>query len=383
MTTSLPPGRWPSPAQFDELLDRTSLSGADTESLQRRTPAGVARAIVDRADAIVAGCSAIGRPVELDQASSAWLRPKPLGGRRFLTYAASLLFGSPLWQEAFVPFLALAEYDGPLRYGMEGDEAAPEYGAVLARLSAARELPAQADAVARKHQYRMLADLCVLAGQTAFEAGLAELVLTHYGDALTLAHLGRSPFRTVKALYQAGRIWLECDEPSQALKLFQLGQIAAQDAEFDLLISILCANEAWAYAKIGDTEQCVKMIKRAQEQYPPWLDRHTLTIFDAALADTPQPLSNELVAEQPGADEETLRHRVLNLLAMATALLLAGQVDAGVTAGQHALELAVEPDSDAVHSQIVQLKVAIDEGSPDPMVQDLSARIETRLRMAG
>src|SRR5262249_49093637 len=85
--------------------------------------------------------------------------------------------------------------------------------------------------------------------------------------ALELAKNAENSSLLANVLYRMGRIYLEKDAPDDALKLFQLGQIAAQDSGSEIAVAILCANEAWAYAKMGSIEQTHKMIRRAQDEF--------------------------------------------------------------------------------------------------------------------
>src|SRR6202011_1789493 len=47
---------------------------------------------------------------------------------------------------------------------------------------------------------------------------------------------------------------------------FQLGQIAAQDAGSELAVAVLCGNEAWAYAMMGDDVQAKKLLGRSRDE---------------------------------------------------------------------------------------------------------------------
>ena len=64
-----------------------------------------------------------------------------------------------------------------------------------------------------------------------------------------------------------GRVHLHCDRVQDALRFFQLGQICAQDANCERTVAMLCANEAWAYALLGDAELALKSIHRARDEF--------------------------------------------------------------------------------------------------------------------
>ena len=83
-----------------------------------------------------------------------------------------------------------------------------------------------------------------------------------------------------KALYCTGRVELCQGRGAEALRLFQLGQLAAQESGNSLAASLLAANEAWAYAVLGDKDQATSACKRAtnefgkggREDVPVWLE---------------------------------------------------------------------------------------------------------------
>src|SRR5207248_3804697 len=68
-------------------------------------------------------------------------------------------------------------------------------------------------------------------------------------------------------LYRMGRVYLHQDAPNDALKLFQLGQIAAQESGSELAVAVLCANEAWAYAAMRNERQAIKLIQRTKDEF--------------------------------------------------------------------------------------------------------------------
>lgn len=56
-------------------------------------------------------------------------------------------------------------------------------------------------------------------------------------------------------LYRLGRVSLQERRPGEALKIFQLGQISAQQVGDVAESARLHANEAWAYAMLGRRQQ--------------------------------------------------------------------------------------------------------------------------------
>ena len=112
-----------------------------------------------------------------------------------------------------------------------------------------------------------LADLHNLAGWTSFDIGLIDSARNHFGRALELAKAGNSNQLVANILYRMGRVYLHKEAPDDALKMFQLGQIAAQESGSELAVAVICANQAWAYAMMGHEDQTMKLIGRTRDEF--------------------------------------------------------------------------------------------------------------------
>jgi hypothetical protein len=73
-------------------------------------------------------------------------------------------------------------------------------------------------------------------------------------------------------LYHLGRVPLDNGEPAEALRLFQLGQIAAHDSRSATPVALLLVNEAMAYAQLGDARQAMTALRRAEDEYAHTID---------------------------------------------------------------------------------------------------------------
>jgi tetratricopeptide (TPR) repeat protein len=141
--------------------------------------------------------------------------------------------------------------------------------AVIAQLSLGRQmLNSSCTEVVRRRLYVALADLHNLAGWTSFNIGLIDSARNHFGRALELAKSGHSDELMANVLYRMGRIYLHKETPDDALKMFQLAQIAAQESGSELAVAVLSAAQAWAHAMMGHEEQAMKLIGRIREQLP-------------------------------------------------------------------------------------------------------------------
>jgi tetratricopeptide (TPR) repeat protein len=66
------------------------------------------------------------------------------------------------------------------------------------------------------------------------------------------------------AFYRLGRVSIHQGRAREALKLWQLGQIVAQDSGCLVSVAVLHANEAWAYAMLGTDDRVRDAIARAE-----------------------------------------------------------------------------------------------------------------------
>lgn len=64
--------------------------------------------------------------------------------------------------------------------------------------------------------------------------------------------------------YRLGRVSIHQGHAQEALKLWQLGQIVAQDSGNLASVAVLHANEAWAYAMLGAADRVCDALARAE-----------------------------------------------------------------------------------------------------------------------
>jgi tetratricopeptide (TPR) repeat protein len=121
--------------------------------------------------------------------------------------------------------------------------------------------------VVKQRLHIALADLHNLAGWTSFGAGFIDSAYNHFGRALQLAKAGDSDGLIANILYRMGQVYLKNDAPEDALKMFQLALIAAQQAGLDRGVAVICANQAWAHAMMGHEEQMAKCVGRTREAF--------------------------------------------------------------------------------------------------------------------
>jgi tetratricopeptide (TPR) repeat protein len=125
------------------------------------------------------------------------------------------------------------------------------WDAVAAQLSWGHQLlSAPASEEVRQRLHVALAELHNLAGRTAFDRGRFDVARDHFGRALELAKAGDADELTANILCRMGRLYLHTDVPDEALKMFELGQLAALRCRADHVMAELKLNEEWALAMV-------------------------------------------------------------------------------------------------------------------------------------
>lgn len=281
--------------------------------------------------------------------------------------------------------------------------------AVVAQLSwANRMLDASVADTVKARLFTAVADLHNLAGWTSFDIDLVDSARFHFSKALELAREAENHSLLANVLYRMGKIYMERNAPNDALKLFQLGQIAAQDSGSELAVALLCANEAWAYSMLGDAEQTQKMMGRAQDEFaradprrtPTWA-RHCdeLEVYSSTgtvhftLARTADPKSVDtakhvrlaipnLQRAIDGYGPDMARTHAFNLTTLAAAHLHDGDVTHGVRLGRQALEMAAEVKSSRIGARLKPLQEEAQRHAHNADSRDLAERV-ARIRTAG
>lgn len=331
--------------------------------------------------------------------------------RRFLAHAAAVAVGAVTnrWQPAAGVDAATP---APSRIGLidvEQLEAVTrslrtvdyQYGggacrqALLAHLSWAHTLldADAADAVRRRLQLAV-ADTHNLAGWTSHDIGLDDSARSHFAQALELARAADDPSLIANVLYRSGRLHLHRGHAIEALRLFQLGQITAQDTGDALTVALLCVNEAWAYAVLEDSRAANASLGRAADEFsradgdtaPAWVrffgaaDLHattgvTLSVLSAQDQRWCAPAVAELTASTSSRGHDMTRSRAFELTAMATAHLRAGDRDHGCTIGAQAVDLAEQLRSTRVIERLQPLRAETARHLHDPDARQLAERI--------
>jgi hypothetical protein len=272
--------------------------------------------------------------------------------------------------------------------------------AALAQLTWAHQLlKARADQATTESLHRAVADLHLMAGWTSFDMGIVGEARRHFARALEHARFVNESSLSAKVLYCMGRLHLHHGWGVQALRLFQVGQVAAQESGQGRAVAMLHANLAWAYAVVGDGRQALACIGRARDEYgrcehdpaPVWLSFFDSAELQAlrgmALAHLPDPTPQHraeaierfsfstALRELPYA-----RSRAFELTALAGLLIDNGEMDHGLRVGHEALDVAAEIRSQRIIDRLEPLRASLARRRSHPDARDLADRIGTLRR---
>jgi tetratricopeptide (TPR) repeat protein len=244
----------------------------------------------------------------------------------------------------------------------------------------------------RLRLFRALGDLQGLAGWTTFDVGLFESSRNHFATALEFAKQSGDSTLLSNIMYRIGRTYLHTGDADDALKWFQLGQLAAQESGSELAVAVLCSNEAWAYAKMGDDVQALKLLERSRDELSradPEDVRDWTRFYDQtemyAMTGT---VHAELAAVEPRhaavaitAFDQALARGVMSrsqafcLTMLATSHLRQGDVDHGIQVGHKALLVASSVKSKRVADRMRPLEIEAARRSNNSDSRELAHRI--------
>jgi hypothetical protein len=260
-----------------------------------------------------------------------------------------------------------------------------------------RMLAGSASGVVRDRLCVAVADLHNLAAWTSFDIGQVRGAQIYFGRALELAEQGHHDALVANIRYRMGRVHLHHNAPKKALREFQLGQVAAQACGSALAVAIVCANQAWAYAKMGRDDQALALLGRSTDEFaraevaaaPPWATFFTETDLSAMvgtvyteLAVTVDPSYTRsaipaLSTALNGYGPEMTRSRSFNLIALATNHFLDDEIDHAVTVGTQAVAVCESVKTARTKDRLRPLKREADKRRNNADARALSKRIAT------
>jgi tetratricopeptide (TPR) repeat protein len=247
-----------------------------------------------------------------------------------------------------------------------------------------------------EHEFKAtLADLHQVAGWACHDLGEHDQARRYLTAALALARETGDLTQAAGCFYRLGRVSIHQQRPGEALKLWQLGQIVAQDSGSPICVAVLHANEAWAYAQLGDETRVRDCLTRAQTELdrvdpdtaPTWagfflapadFDGTSALVYTSLAAHpyhraryTPMALEHShraLAARRPG---ET-RSRVFDTISVASAYLLDAQPTTARTHTHAAIDLAATVASQRTHDRLTRMLPL----APDTGFDDVAERVK-------
>lgn len=257
-------------------------------------------------------------------------------------------------------------------------------------------LTAECSDTARPDLLAAIAEAKTLAGWTAHDLGLAKEARQHLTQALQTTQQAGASAHSAIVLYYLGRVPLDNGDPIEALKLFQLGQIAAQDSRSATPVAFLLANEAVAYAHLGDARQAMTALRRAEDEYANASDEDQhpefIRLFDQValhtaagrvhswlgLTDSNHRCQAITRLNRALADPSTGRgrQRAFNAAWLATSLLADGDPTSGAHLGSQALDAAQGLSSPRLLAALAPLRTQARRYPHHPDVRQLAHDLE-------
>jgi hypothetical protein len=140
--------------------------------------------------------------------------------------------------------------------------------AVLGYLNWAQQLrEANASDEVRRTLDAALAQLESLAGWTSRDLCLPLSAQRYYLRSLESAQRAEEPVHAAHALQSLGGLYLEAGHFQEALQLFRLGALPAQEAVSSGMLTDLARSEACAHASLGSVDEVQRGLRRAEEHY--------------------------------------------------------------------------------------------------------------------
>ncbi|MCU1643959.1 MAG: transcriptional regulator [Nocardia sp.] len=287
-----------------------------------------------------------------------------------------------------------------------GGSAVAEQAVNLLTLTTA--LLARCRGEAREHSMLIAsADLARLVGWAFHDVGDQYRARQYATLALFFARRAGADSLVASILYVLGRINLIEHDPRTALRIFQLGQMPAQDAANSGESARLYANEAWAHAMMGDANRMRFALGRAEDEIArvgdlidPWtrvfftpgeftgmqsvihseyaltasgpaVERYTLAAVEGAQA--------SLAASAPGRPARSI---LFDNITIATGAFRLGQIGDAVSFANASLALTSQVDSGRVAGRLSRMAQAATLSSPRSDVKDVCHAVQRALDTA-
>lgn len=247
---------------------------------------------------------------------------------------------------------------------------------------------------------RALADLHNLVGWLAHDLDHHDLARRHLTQSLVLARRAHALPLLANGYYRLGRVSLHQHRTEEALHLFGLGQLVAQQSGCHASVAILHANTAWAYALLGQDTHVTDSLERARNELNQADPRTSPTWTQFALAPADHHGISAVIygelAQHPGRDEhadtaldhaqkavdlrepQDQRSRIFDQISLATARILTHDHSAAGTTAQAAVDLAEDGMTSArVRDRLDRLWRLAQPHDDEPEIAAFGQRLRT------
>jgi tetratricopeptide (TPR) repeat protein len=282
------------------------------------------------------------------------------------------------------------------------------FGGGLRRKAVVGQLNEVADLLRDSHPdeitrrlFRVMAHLAETAATMCWDSGRPAVAQRYYILALRASKEAREYAFGANILANMARQLLDMGRPDDALELVRLAQDGAQDRASATVWAMLHTREAWAYAKLGRVQAFKRATGKAEDalanakadEDPHWIhyfDEAELAgvtagrYLELAQADVDQPNYARIAQalKERALDlrrAESLRSMSLDQAGLAAAFFVQRDLEAGVSAGNRAIDLAAQTQSDRVRVKLSELHTLTVPHRRVPAVAEFSERLANAL----
>ena len=282
------------------------------------------------------------------------------------------------------------------------------FGGGLRRKAVLGELNEVADLLRDSHAadmtrrlFRVMAQLAETAAMMSWDSGMQATAQRYYILALRACKEAGDYAFGANILASMARQLLYMGRPDDALELIRLAEDGARGRAPGAVWSMLRTREAWAYAKLGRVQAFRRATGEAEEALadadrsddPYWIryfDEAELAgvtggrLLDLAQEHRDQPayareaealIDRALTLRRP----ESMRSFSLDQAGLAQTYFLQRELEQAVSAGQRAIDLAGQTQSDRVRMQLAELYQLAVPHQREPGVRDFTERLTEAL----
>ena len=249
-----------------------------------------------------------------------------------------------------------------------------------------------------------LADFSSMLGWSFHDIGDQSSARRFLMNALVLAKDADEPSLASSILYRLGRVSMQEAQPVEALKMLQLGQLAAQDAGDPAEVARLHANEALVYAMLGKHDHVRDALARAEHEMgradksrvSPWTTLyftpgdytgHQALVYNSLAGYAKDPAQSREYAVRAVAfahqaitesgPDRSRRSRTFDRIILSTNLIRTNELEVGVDVAREVINEAQHLRSGRGVSRLAEIATAASQHSHNSDAVDLVHQLES------